>query len=198
MSTRSSNNFLLQETDNEEVSLTILFVIYVLFRYNLFMPDKSKFTSCELPETTGKKNRNQNRHYRFQDNFRWNGVRVREYKSEKQDWRGITRQALIGSNGETTKFHLRYFEIEPDGYSSFEKHKHEHVVIAVRGKGRAKISKRDIELSCMDVLYIKPSEPHRLYNPFSGPFGFFCIVNARRDLPVPAGTKAQRDKGTKF
>ncbi len=155
-------------------------------------------SSCELPESTGKKTRNQNRHYRFQDTFRWKGVRVQEYKSEGQDWHGIARQTLIGEGGETTKFHLRYFEIEPDGYSSFEKHKHEHVVIGVRGKGRARINRRNIGLNFMDVLYIKPDEPHRLYNPYNEPFGFFCIVNAKRDLPVPAGTKAPGDKGTKL
>ncbi len=118
-----------------------------------------------MPETTGKTIRNQNKHFRFRDNFRWKGVRVREYKSEGLDWHKIARQTLIGTGGESTKFHLRYFEIAPDGYSSFEKHKHEHVVIGVRGKGKARINRRNIDLNFMDVLYIKPDETHRLYNP---------------------------------
>jgi ribulose-bisphosphate carboxylase large chain len=160
------------------------------------MRKKGEYSSCELPETTDNTNRNQNRHYRFQDNFRWKGIRVQEYKSEGQDWRGIARQALIGAGGETTKFHLRYFEIEPDGYSSFEKHKHEHVVIGVRGKGRARVNRRNIDLNVMDVLYIKPDEPHRLYNPYNEPFGFFCLVNAKRDGPksIQAGSKGQSKK----
>jgi len=163
------------------------------------MRNKGENSSCELSAPPGKTNCNQNRHYRFQNNFRWKGVRVQEYKSGGQDWHGIARQALIGAGGETTKFHLRYFEIAPDGYSSFEKHKHEHVVIGIRGKGRAKINRRNIDLNFMDVLYIKPDEAHRLYNPFKEPFGFFCIVNAKRDRPEPiqVGTKEHRHKGTK-
>ncbi|UCH80005.1 MAG: cupin domain-containing protein [Nitrospiraceae bacterium] len=149
------------------------------------MRNKGNHSSCELPEIRNKTHRFQNRHYRFQENFRWKGVKTREYKSGGEDWSGIARQALIGASGETTKFHLRYFEIEPDGYSSFEKHRHEHVVIGVRGRGRARLGKRSIDLNYMDVLYIKPDEPHRLYNPFTEPFGFFCIVNAKRDRPKP-------------
>jgi len=161
------------------------------------MRNKSNYSSCDLPEVPVKKQRNQNRHYRFQNSYTWKGVRVREYKSGGDNWQGIARQTLIGEGGESAKFHLRYFEIEPDGYSSLEKHKHEHAVIIARGKGRAKINRRNIDLNFMDVLYIKPNESHRLYNPFKEPFGFFCIVNAKRDRPVPAGTKALRDKGTK-
>ena len=149
------------------------------------MRNKGENSSCELPESNGKTKHNKNRHYRFEENFRWKGVRVQEYKSEGHNWHGIARQTLIGAGGESTKFHLRYFEIEPDGYSSFEKHKHEHVVIGVRGRGRAKINRRNIDLNFMDVLYIKPNEPHRLYNPFNEPFGFMCIVNAKRDRPKP-------------
>ena len=157
------------------------------------MRHKHEHSSCELPETRRKTKVNQNRHYRFLDNFRWTGVKVCEYKKGGNNWDNIARQTLIGAGNESTAFHLRYFEIAPDGYSSFEKHKHEHVVIGVRGKGKARINRRNIELNVMDVLYIKPDEPHRLFNPFNEPFGFFCIVNAKRDLPVPADKTFSRN-----
>ncbi len=90
---------------------------------------------------------------------------------------------MIGDCGETAKFHLRYFEIMPEGYSSFETHKHEHVVIGIRGRGKARLNKRNIDIKFLDVLYINPNTPHRFYNPYKEPFGFFCIVNAKRDRP---------------
>ncbi len=73
------------------------------------------YSSCETPVITGGKTVNRNRHYSFQDNFRWKGVKIDEYKTNGDDWDGIARQVLIGACGESTKFHLRYFEIKPGG-----------------------------------------------------------------------------------
>jgi ribulose-bisphosphate carboxylase large chain len=152
------------------------------------MPKKIQSTFCELPSTIKKKSNNRNRLYSFQDNFTWKGIKVQRYKSEGNDWSEIVRQVLIGSHGETTKFHLRYFEIKPKGYSSFETHKHEHVVIGIRGKGRVRLNRRSIDIGFLDILYIAPYTAHRLYNPYKEPFGFFCIVNAKRDKPRPTKT----------
>jgi ribulose-bisphosphate carboxylase large chain len=152
------------------------------------MSKKVRYSSCEIPLETNRKAGNRNRHYPFQSDFTWKGVKVHKYKSGGDDWSEIARQVLIGDSCETTKFHLRYFEIKPGGYSSFETHKHEHVVIGIRGKGKAKLNKRHVDINFLDVLYINTETPHRLYNPCKKPFGFFCIVNAKRDRPKPVKT----------
>ncbi|HMK50012.1 MAG TPA: cupin domain-containing protein [Thermodesulfovibrionales bacterium] len=115
--------------------------------------------------------------------FRWSGVKREEYKSSGNDWAGIVRQTLIGNSGESARFHLRYFEIEPGGRSSFEMHRHEHVVVVIRGKGICVAGKKKLRMKFLDTLYIEPEMPHQLQNPYDEPFGFFCIVNARRDKP---------------
>ncbi len=149
------------------------------------MARKPENSSCELPSSPGKSPDNRNKHYKFKGDFTWKGVKVQRYKDEGADWSEIARQAIIGASGESAKFHLRYFEIASGGFSSFETHKHEHVVIAVRGRGSAKVGRRTIELNYLDVLYINPDTPHRLSNPNDDPFGVFCIVNAKRDRPKP-------------
>ncbi|MEW6419476.1 MAG: cupin domain-containing protein [Nitrospirota bacterium] len=126
---------------------------------------------------------NKSRFYKHKGSFMWQGIKTERYKPTGRDWADIIRQTLIGSRGETTKFHLRYFEIAPGGYSSFEMHKHEHVVIGVRGKGTCIVNKKTYKIGFLDTLYIQPDAPHQLRNPFNEPFGFFCIVNARRDKP---------------
>jgi ribulose-bisphosphate carboxylase large chain len=141
-------------------------------------------SSCEVPVKNPRERARRNRIYPFQKNFTWKGIPSGKYKTAGDDWSGIIRQVLIGSHGETAAFHLRYFEIEPGGYSSFEQHEHEHVVIAIRGRGKALLNRRVADLGYLDVLYIKPDAPHRLYNPYTEPFGFFCIVDAERDRPV--------------
>ncbi len=149
------------------------------------MPGKIKYSSCDILTKSRKKTINRNRVCLFRDDFTWTGVAVDEYKhkSAGRDWTDIVRQVLVGQKGESTKFHLRYFEIKPGGYSSYETHKHEHVVIGIRGKGKARLDRKNVGIKFLDVIYIKPYTPHRLYNPYDEPFGFFCIVDARRDRP---------------
>ena len=48
---------------------------------------------------------------------------------------------------------------------------------------RVKVEEKRYEVGFLDILYIKPEAPHQLTNPFNEPFGFFCIVNAKRDKP---------------
>ena len=79
---------------------------------------------------------------------------------------------------------MRYFEIEPGGYSSLEKHVHEHVVIGVRGNGVLVNSTGIHELGVHDIAYVKPLEQHQLRNNGDVPFGFYCIVDRKRDRPI--------------
>ena len=128
--------------------------------------------------------------HKFQPGHTWSEVAKETYKEgagggEGGQWCGIDRNTIIGGRGESAKFSLRYFEIAPGGNSSLEKHNHEHVVIGVRGKGRAVVEDCVHDMEPLDVLYIAPGTPHQLVNPHSEPFGFFCIVDAERDRPRP-------------
>ncbi|MEW6001939.1 MAG: cupin domain-containing protein, partial [Nitrospirota bacterium] len=121
--------------------------------------------------------------YKYKGNFVWQGIKTERYKSGSEGWTDVLRKTLIGNHGETSKFHVRYFEILPCGHTSFEVHKHEHVVVGIRGRGKVLCGNRTYEMSFLDTLYIAPYVSHQLRNPYEEPFGFFCIVNARRDKP---------------
>lgn len=115
-------------------------------------------------------------------NGKWLGIKSIPYKEKSGNWAFIERFPLIKSS--TIKFEVRYFEIAPGGYSSLEYHNHAHVVICVRGKGKLRTGKKTSILKYLDIAYIAPNEIHQLSNPFKEPFGFFCIVNSKRDKPV--------------
>lgn len=122
--------------------------------------------------------------------FRWQGVEPRAYKFSLGDarglgWRGVLRFTLAGPPDLPAGFELRYFELEPGGYSSLEKHRHVHLVVAVRGRGKALVGRRVVELRPLDVLYVPPETPHRWINEGDEPFGFLCPVDADRDPPRP-------------
>jgi ribulose-bisphosphate carboxylase large chain len=124
---------------------------------------------------------------RHRADFSWSGVATRRYKLEDGTWAGVLRRTLVGEKGEGTKFHLRYFEVAPGGHTTLERHRHEHVVVCIRGRGRCRVRGRSHDLGFLDTIYIPPEALHRLSNPFGEPFGFFCLVDAERDRPRPAG-----------
>ena len=127
---------------------------------------------------------------RFRRGFRWDNVDLEPYKPAAHrggEFRGASRQVLVGKRGERTRFHVRYFELAPRGFTSLERHRHAHVVIGARGSGRVRVGDREYRLRPMDTIYIAPDQPHQLRAVGTARFGFFCIVDAKRDRPRPAG-----------
>lgn len=117
------------------------------------------------------------------EGFGWDGIPEQPYKKETHSWQGVARHWLIGDGGETTKFHVRYLEIAPGGHTTFEVHRHEHVIVPLRGAGEVQFGEGDAQpVAHGDCVYIAPQDPHQLRNPSdSEPFGFLDIVNAERD-----------------
>ena len=123
------------------------------------------------------------RFHPFRPDFTWEGVELRRYKDEKGNWLGVIRQVLAGKSGEEVPFEVRYFEVAPGGYSSLEKHGHPHVVLCLRGKGKAVVGTEVYEMQPYDLVYVGPWTPHQFLAGEEEPFGFLCIVAADRDRP---------------
>lgn len=122
--------------------------------------------------------------------FRWGGVEPQAYKFSLGDtqgmgWRDVMRFTLAGPGPWPVAFELRYFELAPGGYSSFEKHDHPHIVLAIRGRGRAVVGSEVFSLDPFDIVHVPPGTPHRWLNEGQEPFGFICPVDGRRDSPQP-------------
>src|SRR4030067_3058048 len=97
---------------------------------------KKQIPFCDFGEKSQSKAINKTKFYKHKGDFTWQGIKTEAYKTEGSHWVDVIRRALIGNQHASAKFHLRYFEILPGGYTSFEKHKHENVVIGIRGKGK--------------------------------------------------------------
>lgn len=121
----------------------------------------------------------------FKSDYTWIGRSITEYKDiDNPDFFNITRQELTGRFGENTAFDLRYFEIGSQGYSSLERHVHEHVIICIYGIGELIIGDITLKLKPFDIAYVPPMKIHQLKNNSSNPFGFLCIVDHKRDKPI--------------
>jgi quercetin dioxygenase-like cupin family protein len=132
------------------------------------------------------------------DGYEWEGVEREAYKSGQaagREWRDIVRHVLVGKHAEGTRFHVRYFELSPGGYSSLEKHGHAHVVIVVRGRGRAVLGATVQDMRPLDTVYVAPWTPHQFLALGDEPCGFLCIVDAERDRPQPVSSQEHTRAG---
>lgn len=142
---------------------------------------KTALSACEYPI----ENNETLLEYVECDDFEWSGRKSVVYKKiEENSFKDIKRTELIGNNGESCKFNLRYFEITQHGYSSKEQHQHTHVIIVARGRGAVLIEDKEYQVKKNDVLYIKPMAVHQLSNSNEEAFGFYCIVDRERDNPL--------------
>jgi len=118
--------------------------------------------------------------------FRWSGVVRKQYKTGGEHFRAITRQTLLGDANDERGLNnlLRYFEIEPGGYSSLERHQHPHMVVVIRGRGRVILGDRVEPIDHLDCVYVAPDTFHQFHATDREPLGFLCVVDRERDRPV--------------
>lgn len=117
--------------------------------------------------------------------FRWDGIPVLAYQETGTHFHGVTRQVLFG--GEELGTELRYFEIEPGGHSSLERHRHVHAVVVVRGRGGCLVGPQVEDLELHDIVYVPPGTWHQFRAHRGEPLGFLCLVRCDRDRPERPG-----------
>ncbi len=113
--------------------------------------------------------------HRYKGQFDWEGVSLGRYPSGK-DMNGVSVRWLIGPAEQAPNFALRYFEIEPGGWTSLDQHPHDHGVVILRGCGRVLLGKEEHKVSSGDVIYIPGNEVHQITNAEKEPLGFLCII----------------------
>ncbi len=132
---------------------------------------------------------------RFQpdvEGFRWETVPLKQYKPEGTHFRDITRQILFGPES-GLPVELRYFEVAPGGYSTFERHAHVHAVLVLRGQGRAIVGEQIFKIAPFDLIYIPAWTWHQFQADENEPLGFLCMVAVDRDRPTrPTPEEAQQ------
>jgi quercetin dioxygenase-like cupin family protein len=114
--------------------------------------------------------------------YRWEGVNTLPYKQDDRAlFKSITRQVLFAD----PQLHaeLRYFEIEPGGYSTLERHEHVHAVLILRGHGHCLVGKEVRAVELRDLITVPPLTWHQFRASTDEPLGFLCMVNAVRDKP---------------
>src|SRR2546429_2479666 len=86
--------------------------------------------------------------------FRWQDVALRAYGLENSGADRATRQILVGNEENSPHFHMRYFAVQPGGYTSLDQHAHDHGVYVLHGNARLRLGDEEHALRAGDVVYI--------------------------------------------
>jgi mannose-6-phosphate isomerase-like protein (cupin superfamily) len=113
---------------------------------------------------------------------RWDQVELRPYKEDERAlFKDISRQILFSDPKLAAE--LRYFEVEPGGFSTLERHDHMHAVMVLRGHGHCLVGNEVREIKLNDLVTVPPWTWHQFRATSGEPLGFLCMVNAARDKP---------------
>lgn len=130
------------------------------------------------------------------EQFHWDSVPRREYKTTGTGFRDIVRYELLGSTDDEQALNAqtRYFEVAAGGYSSLERHKHPHSVVVLRGSGSVILGNRCEPVKAHDVVYIAPMTVHQFLADNDECLGFLCVVDKMRDRPqTPSGLEELKE-----
>lgn len=127
-----------------------------------------------------------NRRRRLDGAFRWEGVEVRPYKPDPDSavpatFRSLSRQVLF--DREEMASQVRFFDVEPGGHTTLERHGHAHAVIVLGGRGRCLVGDTVVDVGPQDLVEVGPWEWHQFRAAADEHLGFVCIVDRERDRP---------------
>ncbi len=114
--------------------------------------------------------------------FRWQGVDFLPYKEEgSAPFKAVSRQVLFAEPFLSCE--LRYFECQPGGHTTLERHEHAHGVMLFRGGGLCLLGDQVRRVAAPDLVLIPPMVWHQFRAWDEDHLGFLCMVNADRDRP---------------
>ena len=93
---------------------------------------------------------------------------------------GVTGKVLVGPADDAPNFRIRYFRIAPGGFSTLERHPHEHGVFILHGQARIRLGADAVEAGPLDVVYVPGNELHQFQALGEEPLGFLCVIPAKK------------------
>ena len=116
-----------------------------------------------------------------QKEYTWDGVDTLVYKQDNSPFKDVTRQVLFDGAWDIP-CQFRYFEVQPGGYSTMERHEHTHMVMIFRGKGQCLLGDTVEDVQEGDMIEIPKLMAHQFRANQDDHLGFLCLVNVDREV----------------
>jgi quercetin dioxygenase-like cupin family protein len=106
--------------------------------------------------------------------YQWQGIEPKGY--DVPDISGIFKHVLIGPDDGAPNFIIRYFHVEPGGFTRLESHPQEHGIVILHGTAQIRLNDNNYSLHPMDVVFIPGGDKHQLMNTGDEILGFICVI----------------------
>ncbi|MGQ9543553.1 MAG: cupin domain-containing protein [Candidatus Bathyarchaeia archaeon] len=104
-------------------------------------------------------------------------INYRDIEAKKaEEGANIKIRWLITKDVGAENFAMRFFEIEPGGFSPLHKHPWEHEIFILEGNGTVTDGKEDREFRQGDAIFIPPNEEHQFKNTGSSTVKLLCLI----------------------
>ena len=94
---------------------------------------------------------------------------------------GAKMRMLVGPADGARNFHMRHFEVAPNGFTPHHSHDYEHEILILRGMGVAQSAAGERAFRAGDVIWVPPNEMHQFRNTGAEPLEFICLIPAPQD-----------------
>jgi len=105
---------------------------------------------------------------------------VPEEKVKEKGAKGTHVRWLISNKDGAENFAMRYFEIEPGGYTPRHTHDWEHEVFILSGEGTVFCEGREWRIGPGYVVFIPPGKEHYFMNTGKEKMVFLCLIPYKR------------------
>ena len=113
---------------------------------------------------------------------RWEQVELRPYKEDERAlFKTVSRQILFSDPELDAE--LRYFEVEPGGFSTLERHEHMHAVMVLRGRGECLVGREVRKIDLHDLITVPPWTWHQFRAGTKSRSASCAWSTRRRDKP---------------
>ncbi len=109
---------------------------------------------------------------------------IESHEQNNMDMEGASQvkmRMLIGPQEKASNFHMRHFEVGPEGHTPSHTHDYEHEILVISGSGLAKSEQGDRSIAPGDVVFVPPDEKHQFVNTGDEPLRFICLIPAPSD-----------------
>ncbi len=105
--------------------------------------------------------------------FHYRGV---EAKDAEEGASKLKVRWLITKDMGAENFAMRFFEMDPEGYSPFHSHAWEHEVFILEGEGIVVGGGEERKFRTGDVIFVPPNEKHQFKNTGETTVKFLCLI----------------------
>ena len=92
--------------------------------------------------------------------------------------KGVAGRVLIGKADGAKRFCMRFFQLNPGGYTPRHTHDWEHEIFIHEGEGSVFTEDGWRPVKKGDAVFIPPNEEHQIKNTSEKPLSFICLIPA--------------------